>query len=152
MTRRAELHVEVPVAAPPEAVWAAVTDWPRQSQWILGTTVRVASGDGKSVGSRVEAYTGVRPMGFLDTMVVTGWEPPRRVEVLHDGRLLRGPGVIEVQPSMDGSVLVWSEDLEQPLGAVGALGWRAAKPLVEVGFRRSLRSLARAVEREAGGG
>ncbi|MGH3431922.1 MAG: SRPBCC family protein [Thermocrispum sp.] len=148
MSRRALLQVEVPVAAPPEEVWAAVTDWPRQSEWILGTTVRVAEGDGRGVGSRIEAYTGVRPLGLLDTMVVTAWQPPRRVEVQHDGRVLRGPGVIEVRPSGRGSVLVWSEDLVQPLGVVGSVAWWAARPLVSASFRRALGKLARAVQRE----
>lgn len=143
---RARLRVEVPVQASPERVWAAVTDWPRQSEWIVGTKVWVADGDGRSVGSRISAYTGARPLGVLDTMTVTAWEPPRRVEVLHDGKLLRGPGAIEVRPSGAGSVLSWSEDLDLPLGVVGAAGWRIVRPLVSAGFRRSLRGLARSVE------
>ncbi|WP_245566038.1 SRPBCC family protein [Thermocrispum municipale] len=148
MSSRVRLSVEMPVAAPVPQVWAAVTDWPRQSQWILGTTVEVVEGDGRSVGSRVHAYTGRRPIGFLDTMVITAWEPPHRVEVMHDGKLIRGPGVIEVQQAGNGSVLRWSEDLEQPFGAVGRFGWRAVSPLVRAGFRRSLATLARSVERQ----
>ncbi|WP_028848910.1 MULTISPECIES: SRPBCC family protein [Thermocrispum] len=148
MNHRIRLTMAVPVAAPVSYVWAAVTDWPRQSEWILGTTVRVVAGDGRSVGSRVHAYTGWRPFGLLDTMRVTVWEPPHRVEVLHDGGLLRGPGLIEVQPSENGSVVRWSEDLEQPFGAAGGLGWRVVRPLVRAGFRRSLATFARMVERE----
>lgn len=152
MSRRIQLSVAVPVSAPAEQVWAAVTDWRRQSEWIVGTRVRVVAGDGRSVGSRVEAFTGVRRLGLLDTMSITAWRPPRRVDVLHDGRFLRGPGTIEVNPTQGGSVLRWSEDLEQPLGLVGQVGWRAMRPLVRAGFRRSLATLARSVEVEQQGG
>lgn len=145
---RAELQVDVEVDAPPQAVWEAVTDWPRQSEWIIGTEVAVVAGDGRSPGSRIEAYTGRRPVGFLDTMTITAWEPPHRVRVQHDGRLLRGPGEITVRPVGRRSVLSWSEDLELPLGVLGAVGWRVARPAVRWGFRRSLQAFARSVERE----
>jgi len=152
VSRRASLQVDVPVGAPQQAVWDAVTDWPRQSEWIIGTDVRVVEGDGRSVGSRIEAYTGKRPLGVLDTMTITAWEPPHRVVVLHDGRLLRGPGEIVVRADGERSVLSWSEDLELPFGVLGALGWQASKPLVRWGFRRSLRSLAESLERQGAHG
>lgn len=144
---RATLSVTVRVEAPVEAVWAAVTDWAGQSEWILGTEVSVRSGDGRSVGSRIDAFTGVSRLGVLDTMTITAWEPPHRVEVLHDGKLLRGPGAIEVRAAGGGSVLTWSEDLELPFGVLGRLGWRAGRPAVRWGFERSLRRLARSLER-----
>ena len=35
--RRADLTVAVDVDAPAEDLWAAVTDWPGQDEWMLGT-------------------------------------------------------------------------------------------------------------------
>ena len=132
------------VNAPIEDVFAAATDWPRQSDWIPFTTVQVARGDGRSVGSLIKAYTGIGPAGFLDLIEVTGWEPPRRVDVLHVGRLLRGPGAFEFRELTTGrTAFAWSEWLHPPLGKAGELGWLAVRPLVAAGFRRSLRGFAR---------
>ena len=120
----AEVVVDVVVDAPVEAVWAAITDWERQSEWMVGTTVRATGrgGDGRGhgVGAGIEAFTGVGRVGFLDTMVITLWDPPRRCEVLHTGRVVQGTGVFEVlELPGDRARLVWSEQLVLPLGRAG---------------------------------
>ncbi len=78
-----ELTVRIEVDAPVADVFAAATDWPRQSDWIALTTVRVVRGDGRAPGSVVDAFTGVGPVGFLDTMEIVRFEPGRRVDVVH---------------------------------------------------------------------
>lgn len=136
---RATVRQEAGVAAPAEEVWSVVTDWPRQGEWIPLTTVQITAGDGRGVGSRLAAWTGVGRLGFLDTMVITHWDPPHVCEVLHTGRVVRGEGGFEVHP-IDGATsrVVWWESVELPMGYVGVLGWRLAKPLVQVGTRRAL--------------
>lgn len=144
---RAVLQLRQHVRAPAQVVWDAVVDWPAQGEWMLGTDVRVSKGDGASVGSELAAYSGIRPVGFLDTMVVTAWDPPRRCVVTHTGRLVRGDGIFEVVPVTDRTAeLVWREELELPLGALGRLCWPLAKPPFELGVRYSLRRLARQCE------
>ncbi|GGM42914.1 polyketide cyclase [Longimycelium tulufanense] len=132
----------VAVPASVETVWAAVTDWPRQGEWVVGTTVFVTAGDGAGVGSELAAFTGVGSVGFLDTMEIVGWEPPHRCEVRHTGRLVRGTGVFTVQPTADGAELVWEERLEPPLGRVGELVWPLVRPLFDRRLRRSLAHFA----------
>ena len=129
---RAELTVPVDVNAPAEAVWHTVTDWPGQGEWMLGTRVEVdGPGDGRHLGARLRAFTGVGPLGFTDTMEIVAWEPPRRCVVRHTGKVVRGDGVFEVVP----------------LGAVGALGFRVVKPVFRLGIAHSLRAMARRCER-----
>ena len=149
----AEVVVSVDVDAPPAAVWDAVTDWPRQSQWMLGTTVRATTANGVGVGGGIEAFTGVGRVGFLDTMVITEWDPPRRCVVRHTGRFVRGDGVFEVVAlAADRSRFVWSEILELPLGRVGRLGWPVVAPAFAAGVRHSLKKLAADVAREHAAG
>lgn len=120
MTR---LDLRVDVEAPAATTWAALTDWARQGEWMLGTTVRVTSGDGASEGSGLEAFTGIGPLGFTDTMRITAWEPPSRCAVEHTGRLVRGTGEFRVVPRGDArSELVWSEDIALPLNLAFAPG------------------------------
>lgn len=133
------LTVRVDVDAPPETVFAAATDWNRQGEWILGTTVRVCHGDGRSVGSEVEAVTGARGIGVTDSMRITVWDAPHRCEVRHTGQLVRGTGIFAVLPrGREAATFEWTECLELPLGVVGKLGWIAVRPAFDWGLRRSL--------------
>lgn len=151
--RRAELRLVVDVAAPAERVWALATDWARQGEWMLGTEVYVVAGDGRGPGSRLVAFTGIGGLGFLDTMEITHWEPPRRCDVRHTGRLVRGTGGFEVRPHGANSTrFTWYERLELPLGPLGALGWPVVAPAYRWGLRRSLRTFAELCRRPAVGG
>lgn len=145
----AHIAVDVVIEAPPETVWAAVTDWPRQSEWMLGTTVRSTDLDGVGVGGGLEAFTGVGRLGFVDTMVITEWDPPRRCVVQHTGKIVKGLGIFEVLALPEGrSRFVWAEELDVPLGVLGRLGWPVVRPGFAWGVRRSLQKLARDVEGE----
>lgn len=140
---RSHISVSVDAHARPEQVFSVLTDWSRHEEWMVLTRARVTAGNGRGAGSRLEAFTGVGPLGFLDTMEITGWDPPRSVEVRHTGRLVRGTGIFRVLPREGGgSTIVWQEELDVPLGAAGRLGWRAIRPLSAAMFRRSLRRLA----------
>ncbi|WP_285753197.1 SRPBCC family protein [Lentzea sp. NBRC 105346] len=109
-----------------------MTDWPRQSKWMLGTRVSVVSGDGRSVGSEILAVT----YGVPDRMRITRWESPSVVEVRHLGRFVRGTGVFAVR----GSSFVWTERISVPFF------WPVVRPLFTAGLRYSLRRFARFAE------
>jgi len=144
------IRLEVDVAAPAERTFAAATDWGRQGEWMLGTRVRGTAQDGRGVGGGIEAVTGVGPLAFTDTMVITGWEPPHGTYVRHVGKIVRGTGAFEVVERPGGSTFVWSEQLDLPLGAVGALGFRLVRPVFLLGLRYSLRRFAAWAERHPG--
>jgi uncharacterized protein YndB with AHSA1/START domain len=147
-----ELVEQVDVDAPPEQVWAALVDWERQGEWVLFTDVHTVGGDAQGVGGRFAAVTGVRlpggafggrRFGVLDTMLITAWEFPRRIDVRHTGRVVRGTGTFEVRPRGDGgSTFVWTERLDLPLGALGRAGWPLVRPVMAAGVRLSLRRFA----------
>jgi hypothetical protein len=139
-----EIVLTVDVAAPADQLWAAVTDWPAQGQWMVGTTVRGTVADGRGVGGGIEGFTGVGRLGFLDTMTITRWDPPYRCEVDHHGWVVHGSAVFEVV-SVDEthSRFVWAEWLTPPLGLLGAIGFSLVKPFAVLGIKASLLRLAR---------
>ena len=140
------IQESVDIDAPLERVWAYLTDWPRQSDWIPGTHVWGVDEAG-GVGTRIEAWSGLGRVGFLDTMTITAWEPPHRCEVLHTGRVLRGEGGFVLAPrGADGSRLQWWERLRLPAGPAGALAAPLARPLSQQMIRRALGNLRRGVE------
>src|SRR5262249_61798216 len=110
-----------------------------QGEWMLGTTVRVRCGDGRSVGSEVEALTGIAGIGIADRMRITVWDPPSRCEMRHLGRLVRGVGIFMVHPcGTERAIFEWSEQLELPFGVLGTLGWPLIRPMFGAGLRVSL--------------
>ena len=143
----ASLVLSVPVAAPAAETWAGAVDWDAQSRWMLGTTVHGTAQDGVGVGGGIEAFSGVGRLGFLDVMEITAWDPPRRCDVKHLGRVVRGTGVFEVRQSgPQSSEFVWREDLDLPLGLLGRLGWPLVRPFFAFGVKLSLKRFARWVE------
>jgi carbon monoxide dehydrogenase subunit G len=147
MITRVAITSRIVVPVPPEEAWRAVVDWSRQGQWMLATSVR----GGHGPGAQVVARTGLGPVGFTDTMVITHWEPPRRCVVEHTGRVVRGAGVFEVVSAGAGSELRWTERLELPFATAGRWGWRLVRPLAQRGMDLSLRRFARLVG-DAGSG
>jgi uncharacterized protein YndB with AHSA1/START domain len=143
----ATLVLTVDVDAPVEQTWAGATNWAAQGEWMLGTRVWPTAQGGRAVGGGVEAFTGVGPLGFLDRMEITLWEPPHRCHVRHLGRVVRGTGAFEVEPRADGrSRFVWREDLDLPLGLLGRLGWPLVRPAFALAVQVSLGRFARWVE------
>ncbi len=145
-----ELRASTFIDASVERVFRALTDWPRQGEWMPGTQVRVVKGNGDAVGDEIVARTalpGLRRIGFDDPMRITGWEPPLRCEMQHLGRVVRGGGVFVVEPERGGSAFSWIEWIDPPLGLVGQTGLRAGRRLTEATLRAALRRFARWVER-----
>jgi Polyketide cyclase / dehydrase and lipid transport len=137
----AVLRVERVVAGTPGRVWSVLTDWEKQGHWMPAT--RVSSVDGHQVGGRITARTGLGPLGFVDTMTVTRWNPPRLCEVMHTGRVVRGPGSFAVEPvGPDRCRVVWEERLDLPFGMLGRAGWVLVRPLARAGLTLALRQFS----------
>jgi hypothetical protein len=144
---RASVSERVEIDAPAREVWDYVFDWPRQGEWIPATHVRLVDGDGHAVGARVEALTGLGPLGFVDTMTITRWNPPSVCGVEHTGRVIRGSGTFSVVAlGVRRSRFDWQEDLEIPFGAVGHACFRVTRPLFRLGVRHALNTLRRRIE------
>ena len=139
MTVRVEASIELKVD--PDTAVAAVVDLPSQEKWIIATRLYAIEGEVSipQVGSRMAAFTGLVGVGFLDTMVVTEYDPPWRWVTQHEGEFVQGVGIFEVEPSLGGCRFTWGEELELPFGFIGRLGWPLVKPFARFGLQASLR-------------
>jgi hypothetical protein len=84
-------------------------------------------------------------------MTITAWERSEdgggRCEVLHLGPVVRGEGEFAVLARGEqASRFVWAEVVDVPLGALGAAGWRATRPVVERVLDRGLDRMRQLVE------
>ena len=148
---KTDLTIRVPVSAPANVVFDAMTDWERQSSWMLATQVHSVGPQNKGVGDRLEAFTGIRTpfgsLGFLDTMVVSDWVPGRSVTVVHTGKIVRGSGTFSVTPQgTNSSEIAWNEDLRIPGGALGKILWSLTSPISRWAVRYSLTKFAQQLE------
>jgi len=142
----AEVTVNVIVNAPAERVYAAFTNWESQGAWIPFTTVRVTDGDG-GVGSTIEAFTTIGPASLRDVMRVEKLDPPYEVQVLHTGKILKGPGIMRLT-AMGGNrtQMVWHEWFQLPSGIAGRAAWPLLWPTSKVSLTQALKRFARMVE------
>jgi hypothetical protein len=141
-----EVTASAIVKAPAAAVFAGLTAWERQGEWIPFTKVRVVEGDGGE-GSRLEAVTAVGPAVLRDQMEVAQLDAPVVVRVVHTGPLLRGPGVLRCTPlGADRTKVDWHEWFQLPAGWLGRLVGTVLWPSSKVGLTQALRRFAKLVE------
>lgn len=148
MTSHTEtLFATIPINASADHVFACLTNWSKQSEWIVGTKVKATKQKGMGVGGEISAFTGIGPLGFTDTMVITAWDPPRRCSVRHTGKIVKGTGDFIVQSVSDHTAtFTWSEDFIIPFGTVGKTAWLIARPFARLGLQVSLKQFARRAE------
>lgn len=136
--------------APARVVWAVLTDWERQSDWMLEMSdVVVTSSHREGVGVAALATVRIGGISTRDVIRVDVWEPPTHLGLAHEG-WVKGRGDIRLQARPGARThLDWVEELYPPWGVLGALGLRLFKPLLSRTFRRDLHVLQNIIRFEA---
>jgi uncharacterized protein YndB with AHSA1/START domain len=129
------------IPAPPEAVFAFITDEEHASSWRPAVLdIKLASGSGK--GARWSQ--GIRGPGgrrLPADFEVTAYEPPRRYAFRGVAGPVRPDGEFVIEPSADGSRVTFSISAE--LGAIKGL-------LLGRSVQRTMEAETRAIDRIAG--
>ncbi len=149
--REVVIEMSQTVPGPPEVVWELITDWEHQGDWMLeATDFVVVSDQREGVGVEAEATVRIAGITTRDRVRIVGWEPGRRLAIRHQG-WVTGTGEMFLTPLGDDRTHVfWREELEAPLGVLGAVGLTAFKPLMRRIFQRDLRILASLVRARSG--
>jgi uncharacterized protein YndB with AHSA1/START domain len=118
----AALHLVRETTAPPRAVWGVLADFAGYGRWMPLTRMRVDQGEPR-VGWGFAGVSGIGPLGFSDSMVVTRWEPPTdegddekdradtaSFRVVKTGRLLGGWADVTLTATATGTRVDWRED------------------------------------------
>ncbi|MFN2389277.1 MAG: SRPBCC family protein [Actinomycetota bacterium] len=148
------IELDAVLPGPPEVVWALLTDWEHQDDWMLEASDFVVTSTAREgVGVEAEATITIGGISTRDAIRVVGWEPPHRLAIEHLG-WVGGTGELFLTPVEHGSTYIyWREELIPPLGPPGFVGITLYKPLMRRIFRRDLRvlaSLVRVVARPPG--
>lgn len=148
--RPVSIHTAGALNGPPDLAWRLLTDWERQSDWMLEMSdVVVTSAHREGIGVEAEATVRVGGISTRDVVRVDVWEPNVHLGIVHAG-WVSGRGDIHLTEMEDGRTWMdWREQLVPPLGPLGALGLMAFRPLLARIFRRDLRVLQRMVQEQA---
>jgi Polyketide cyclase / dehydrase and lipid transport len=145
------LEIVETMPGPPEIVWELITDFEHQDDWMLeASDFVVTSEQPEGVGATAEATISIAGITTRDRVEVIAWEPGRRLGIRHLG-WVRGEGNVYLTGLPDGRThFYWREELEPPIGMLGAVGMSMFKPLMGRVFRRDARILAGLVRARAG--
>jgi Polyketide cyclase / dehydrase and lipid transport len=133
---------EIVLPCPPSEAWSVLTDWERQSDWMLDADrVEVVSSARAGVGVRLVVKTRILGIpAFTEPMRVVLWDPPRRLDVVHGGPV-RGRGSWTLQSVEGGTRFVWTEDVALRVPLVGGLVARWYQPVMCLLMGRAMRGL-----------
>ena len=136
------IEVAETMPGPPSVVWDLITDWEHQDDWMLeASDFVVTSNHREGIGVEAEATVKIGGITTRDKVRVVGWEPNRRLAIEHAG-WVAGRAEIYLTPlGGDRTHVFWREELEPPVGVVGAIGLSAFKPFMRRIFKRDLRIL-----------
>ncbi len=141
------LTYKIDIDADKKTVFTYLSDWDKQSEWILFTTVRKVSIGPNNDGTLLLAETKVGPLKVVDTMLVSEWSPYEKIVVTHTGRIVLGKGIFEIKENSDHRcTFIWKEVTPIPFGYLGRIGLVIVKPLLKLVFNMSLRKLKKNVE------
>jgi carbon monoxide dehydrogenase subunit G len=138
-----EIELSETMPGPIDVVWELVTDWENLGDWQLeARDFTVISDQREGIGVVAEATVSIAGITTRDKVRVSGWEPPKRLGIEHQG-WVSGAGEMHLTPiGKDRTHLFWREVLSPPLGVLGALGLTGFKPAMRRIFARDLRVLA----------
>lgn len=124
-----------------EQVWERVSDLAGHADGVPLTSATADPGEPK-LGWRFVARTGLGRLGFDDPMVITAWDPPRRLRVEKTGRVLTGWADISLSSLPQGGTRVtWQEEVVPAQARIA----RRVRPIFDaagrVVFGRALRRM-----------
>jgi carbon monoxide dehydrogenase subunit G len=132
--------------APPERVWAVLADWEGQAAWMPDVAWMRLLGPEREMGARLAVRTRVLGVpATTDLLLVTRWEPPRRLGVEHLG-FVHGTGEWRLEPVAEGTRFTWVEELRLPFGMLGEIAIGVYGPVQRAMLRRSTRNLGAIVK------
>ena len=144
------IEMAATMPGPPRVVWELITDWEHQDDWMLeASEFVVLSSHREGIGVEAGATVKIAGITTRDKVRVTGWEPNRRLAIAHEG-WVSGRGEFYLTPlGEDRTHVFWREELEPPLGLLGAVGLTGFKPIMKRIFTRDLRIVAGLVRARA---
>lgn len=144
----ASLELHTFVRAKPQRVWQVLSDLSGQASWMADVRrLEITSEAREGAGVVMKVTSELFGLPILhDVMEITGWQPEKRIDVLHRGQY-SGTGSFILQSAAGGTIFTWREEFKPPLGPLGELAFAVAvKPHLQRVFGRSMDNVRRLAE------
>jgi uncharacterized protein YndB with AHSA1/START domain len=144
----ATLDVRQFIRARPEDVWAVISDLSRQARWMVDIRrLEITSEVKTGIGTVIEVTSELFGLPLVhDVMEIVRWEAPQEIGVLHRGQFT-GTAAFRLEAVPGGTVFVWVEDFQPPLGRLGEIGFDlVVGPHLRRVFGRSMENVRRQAE------
>ncbi|CAN5245127.1 hypothetical protein BH18ACT5_BH18ACT5_16080 [soil metagenome] len=140
------ITVSIDIDAPIERVWDRLADLEGHKHW-MGDVGSLSFDNDKrqGLGTVMTVATQVGPLRLVDRMLVTVWDPPRRMTVEHQGAV-KGAGQFILSPVGGATRLIWIEELHFPWRLGGPITALGSRPVLATIWLRNLRRFKRLVE------
>ena len=136
------IEVSVDLAHSPGAVWDAVSQLERHSEWMADAErIDFVGEQRRGAGTVMKVRTRVGPLVTSDLIQVEEWVEGERIAVTHRG-LVQGEGAFVLEPIATGTRFVWSEQLRFPWYLGGGITAWFARPVLSSLWRNNLSRFA----------
>ena len=141
------IRVCTSIAAPPDAVWAAVEHIESHTEWMKDAVrITFASEQHRGVGARFECLTRVGPLFTTDRFVVTRWEPGRGMGIEHRGAVTGDAEFVLTPEGAQATGFCWEERLRFPWWLGSVVGERVGAPVLRRIWRGNVARLKATIE------
>lgn len=113
----------ISIQAPPEKVYAALTDWTLRAQWRRGIDMEWEGDPQAAVGQKITFKVHKGFFSYSFSFRVTGLEPPRRMFLEYTGKPLRGRAAFEITPEEGGCRAAYHWMKVEPVGFLAKAGY-----------------------------
>ncbi len=139
----ARVTVSTTIGAPPERVWADVSDISSHVEWMRdAVSITFDAPQRQGVGTSFVCATRVGPLRTNDRLRVTEWREGEVIGIRHEGAVT-GEGRFTLAPDGEGTRFTWDEELRFPWWLGGSAGATVATPVLRAVWQRNLDALRR---------
>lgn len=148
----APFSVEREAACSVDRLWSTVTSFADYGQWLPLTRMTQDEGE-PAAGWSFAGWSGIGPIGFLDSMTIDRWQPPEATgfgefSVTKRGRVLGGWAQVVVRPGSapQRSRLEWTEEIRLRPHRFGVALAPLLDPLNRLMFARAIDAMVATAE------
>lgn len=109
------------IQAPPEEIYASLTDWALRLKWRPGMGIRWEGEARAFVGQKVSFRVQNPFFSYWFSFRITGLEPPRRFYMEYAGKPLKGRAAVEITPEDGGCRVAFHWMKVEPVGFLARL-------------------------------
>ncbi len=141
------IRVSTVINAAPATVWDEVRHIDRHVEWMADAeSIRFTGDQTDGAGTRFDCVTKVGPIRLTDKMLITEWQPGKRMGVRHEG-LVTGTGFFTLaRIRRDRTRFTWEEQLVFPWWMGGPVGGVVGGQIMRIIWKKNLRVLKVLVE------